>query len=159
MITSILLGWWMVIGFYIVNRRQIYRYTVNRHKCWLSQTFTITLIITFSSSHSVIKCHGYLRSDNVLIAMNMVTSRLIARKVQSAESAQALTELQNAPETKGKNVCYSTLLTHRVTNNVSIGKKNISGWRWQSKTLRAYMKSGQRLLLQEEKTLETLDCY
>ncbi len=58
--------------------------------------------------------------------MNMVTSRFIARKVQSAEFAQALTELRNASEIKSKNARYAMVLTHRGTNDVSIGKKNIS---------------------------------
>ena len=66
-------------------------------------------------------------SSNVLIAMNTVTSRFIARKVQSAELAQALTELRNVPETKGKNARYVMVLTHRGTNDVSIRRKNISG--------------------------------
>ncbi len=57
----------------------------------------------------------------------MVTSRFIARKVQSTEAAQALTKLRNAPKTKGKNTRYAMVLTHRGTKNVSIGKKTILG--------------------------------
>ena len=59
--------------------------------------------------------------------MNMVTSRFIVRKVQSAEPAQATTELRNAPTSKGKNLRYAMVLTHRGINNVTIRKKNISG--------------------------------
>ncbi len=65
-------------------------------------------------------------STNISIAMNIVTFRFIARKVQSAEPAKALTELQNTHETKGKNTRYAMVLTYCGTNNVSIGKKNIS---------------------------------
>lgn len=95
------------------------------------------------------------KSNNFLITMNTVTSWFIAGKVQSVEPTQALTELQNASKTKGKNARYVMVLTLCGTNDVSIGKKDISGERRQSKTLCAYMKSGQRLLFQEEKSLET----
>lgn len=58
--------------------------------------------------------------------MNTVTSRFIARKVQSAKPAQAFTEIWNGPKTKGKNARYVMVLTYRGINDVSIEKKNIS---------------------------------
>lgn len=58
--------------------------------------------------------------------MNTVTSRFTARKAQSVEPVQARTELRNAPEIRRKNARYAMVLTHRGTNDMSIGKKSIS---------------------------------
>ncbi len=64
MSTLMLLVWWIVIRFYGVSRRRIYRYRVNQHRCWLSQTCATALIITFLLSNFIIECHGYLRSKS-----------------------------------------------------------------------------------------------
>ena len=82
-------------------------------------------------------------------------SRFTARKVQSAEPAQAHIEPRNALETKYKNARYATALIHRGISDVSIGKKIISEYKRQKKIPHAYTKSGQTLHpLKEPKTWE-----
>ena len=55
------------------------------------------------------------------------------RKIQSAEPVQAQIKLLNIPETKHKNARYIIVLIQRKTNNVSIGKKSILGYKPQKK--------------------------
>ncbi len=51
-------------------------------------------------------------------------SQFTSRKVQSAELVQAPKERQSAPGTKGRNVRYGMVHTHRGINGMSIEKKN-----------------------------------